>query len=283
MRPRIRTYTASDGYRLHYRHWEPEAGPKARIVALHGIQSHSGWFTYSSRRLCEAGFEVLFLDRRGSGMNEPARGDAASDAQLVDDVTQMLVRVGERSGASDSRRPVILLGMSWGGKLAAVTAARSPDLVDQLVLLYPGLCAHVHTRWDQNLWLAMASRLGMRGRRIRVPLDDAALFTGDRVWQDFIRTDPLALRDVSVSFLLANRRLDRALPQLPAVIRCPLLAMLAGRDEITDNEATKRYLSKFTASRSTVIEYPAARHTLEFEPDREKFVNDLVGWLQGQL
>jgi hypothetical protein len=28
-----------------------------------------------------------------------------------------------------------------------------------------------------------------------------------------------------------------------------------------------------------VAEYPSARHTLEFEPDRERFVGDLIAWL----
>src|SRR5262245_17912766 len=132
----IRTYTGADGYRLHYRHWQPGSLlPRAQIVALHGIQSHSGWFTYSSGRLCEAGFEVFFLDRRGSGMNEPGRGDAVDEMQLIDDVVRMLISVRENSTASDTKGPVVLVGVSWGGKPAAAIAARKPELVDGLALL----------------------------------------------------------------------------------------------------------------------------------------------------
>ena len=54
---------------------EPANGIKAHIVALHGIQSHSGWYTWSSRKLAEAGFAVHFTDRRGSGLNWQARGN----------------------------------------------------------------------------------------------------------------------------------------------------------------------------------------------------------------
>jgi alpha-beta hydrolase superfamily lysophospholipase len=72
----IRVYEAADGYRLHYRHWQPERRTRGRIVYLHGIQSHGGWFTASSERLCKAGFEVLFVDRRGSGFNTQQRGHA---------------------------------------------------------------------------------------------------------------------------------------------------------------------------------------------------------------
>jgi alpha-beta hydrolase superfamily lysophospholipase len=276
--PQIRTYTASDGYRLHYRHWEPAGEHRTTVVALHGIQSHSGWFTYSSGQLAEAGFEVCFLDRRGSGMNEPARGHASHFEQLVDDVTEFLAEVRGR-GCRSNAAPLILLGVSWGGKLATVTAARRSELIDGLALLYPGLQARVRTRWDQNLRLSLAEWLRIRDKRVLVPLDDAALFTGERRWQEMIRTDPLALHDVTVSFLLANRELDRQLPTCPAVICLPVLVMLAGRDEIIDSVATARYVRQFATPNLSLIEYPNARHTLEFEPDRDKFIDDLIGWL----
>jgi acylglycerol lipase len=276
--PVIRTWTASDGYRLHYRHWEPAGAPRATIVALHGIQSHSGWFTYSSGRLSEAGFEVCFLDRRGSGMNEPARGHANHVERLVDDVDSFLAAVRGRDNNA-SATPRILLGVSWGGKLATVTAARRPDLVDGLALLYPGLQARVRTRWDQDLRLSLAEWLGIRDKYVRVPLDDAALFTGESHWQKMIRHDALALHEVTVSFLLANRQLDRQLPDCPAAIRLPVLVMLAGRDEIIDSAATARYVRQFATPDLSLIEYPNARHTLEFEPDRDSFIDDLIAWL----
>ncbi len=276
--PVIRTYAASDGYRLHYRRWEPAGPPRATVVALHGIQSHSGWFTYSSGRLAEAGFEVCFLDRRGSGMNEPARGHVVDYGRLVDDVAEFLAAIRDR-GRELPPAPLILLGVSWGGKLATVTAGRRPDLIDGLALLYPGLRARVRTRWDQNLRLSLAERLGIREKRVRIPLDDARLFTSEPRWQEMIRNDPLALHDVTVSFLLANRELDGQLPSCPAAIRCPVLVMLAGRDEIIDNAATVRYIRQFATKEMSLIEYPHARHTLEFEPDRDKFIDDLIGWL----
>jgi alpha-beta hydrolase superfamily lysophospholipase len=275
--PVIRTFAASDGYRLHYRHWEPDGAPRATVVALHGIQSHSGWFTYSSGRLAEAGLAVCFLDRRGSGMNEPARGHARSVERLVDDVTQFLAEVRGLDGKLNA--PLILLGVSWGGKLATVTAARRPELIDGLALLYPGLRARVRTRWDQNLRLSLAEWLGIRDKRVRVPLDNAALFTGEARWKEMIRNDPLALHDVTVSFLLANRQLDRRLPSCPAAIRLPVLVMLAGQDEIIDSAATARYVRQFATPGLSLIEYANARHTLEFEPDRDKFIDDLIVWL----
>jgi acylglycerol lipase len=264
--PLIRQYTASDGYELHYRHWVPSGNPRAYVVALHGVQSHSGWYEYSSQRLCEVGFDVRFLDRRGSGLNTKDRGHADHPDRLINDVAQMLGQVRWERKLAQVGAPVILMGVSWGGKLAAVTAARRPDLVDGLALLYPGLCARVRPRFYQRWLLNLGMATGAARKLVRLPLDDPALFTGESAWREFIFDDPLALHEATVSFLKANMMLDQEAECIPSLIQAPTLVMLAGRDEIIDNEATKRYLKNWGGINLAVREYPEARHTLEFEP-----------------
>ena len=53
----------------------PVTQPLAYIVGLHGIVSHGGWYLKSCSALARAGFEVHFLERRGSGLNTAERGD----------------------------------------------------------------------------------------------------------------------------------------------------------------------------------------------------------------
>lgn len=277
----IRESVASDGYRLRHRQWNAVGVPRGYVVALHGIQSHSGWYEYSSRRLSEAGFEVRFLDRRGSGENAKDRGHAVHRDRLVGDVVQMLGDVcWERDNASPEA-PVILLGVSWGGKLAAVTAARRPDLVDGLALLYPGLKTQIRPRWDQRVLLRLGQALGAGRKRVPIPLDDPALFTGEPRWQEFIRNDPLALREATVSFLKSSSDLDAELERIPEALCQPTLVMLAGRDRIIDNPATRRYLARLRTPELVLREYPEAQHTLEFEPRRETIFTDLIRWAEG--
>ncbi|HUG93328.1 MAG TPA: alpha/beta fold hydrolase [Planctomycetaceae bacterium] len=281
-RPSTLDYTASDGDRLRFRRWVP-AGPRVRgfVVALHGIQSHSGWYGYSSGRLAEAGWRVDFLDRRGSGMNDAGRGHAGHAERLLNDVVQFLAGIRHERDRVDPDLPVVLLAVSWGGKLAASVAARRPELLDALAILYPGLCPRLGPTWYQSLGLHLARRLGGERRRVRVPLDDPALFTSQPEWQEFIRDDPLALREVTVGFLNASRDLDRIVAGAPERIDCPVLMMLAGRDEIIDNEGTRRWFARVAAADKRLLEYGDARHTLEFEPNRAAIVDDLLAWLDG--
>jgi len=59
----------------------------------------------------------------------------------------------------------------------------------------------------------------------------------------------------------------------------PVLLMLAGEDRIIDNGRTRRYLERFATADKTIIEYPEAHHTLEFEPDPTPVFADLTRWV----
>lgn len=298
MQPTIESHTAEDGYRLRYRRWCPGKRPQARIVYLHGIQSHGGWYERSCRALCEAGCEVFFLDRRGSGLNERDRGHAESwqrlEADVVGFVRSVRCRDAARSNGSkratdtarqasdepaDAPVPTLLLAVSWGGKLAAVVAARHAELIDGLGLLYPAIAARVRPRWHQVLLLKAAIRLGAGRRLMPIPLDDPALFTGSHRWQRFIADDPLSLREATLSLFQASHDLDKLVQGTAREIRMPTLVMLAGRDRIIDNDRVRAYFDRLGTADKKLIEYPEAQHTLEFEEPPDGFLADLTSWV----
>tara|TARA_R110002111_G_scaffold262504_1_gene338866 strand:- start:24223 stop:25086 length:864 start_codon:yes stop_codon:yes gene_type:complete len=278
--PVIQEFVASDGYRLQGRVWFPDTvSPRGTLVVLHGIQSHSGWYESSCGKLSEDGHQVCFYDRRGSGLNAQQRGHTPHWQRLLHDVVQLLTEVRYQRERTEQQRPVVLQAMSWGAKLAVVVAAQRPDLVDGLALLYPGIKSVVKPTALQKLQLKLAEQLGISRKRVAIPLNDPALFTGEKTGQDFIRADPLALHDVTVSFLLANRELDRLADQAAEQIHCPTLCLLAGQDQIIDNPATDAYFQRIAAQQKQLIKYPDARHTLEFEPNRQQIVADYSDWL----
>jgi alpha-beta hydrolase superfamily lysophospholipase len=111
------------------------------VVCIHGIQSHGGWYEHSCRRLAEAGFEVFFLDRRGSGLNAQSRGDAPSFRRLLWDVAEFL-----EARKKESVLKTFVVAISWGGKVAAGVEKLRPGLVDGMALLCPGFYPRVsHT------------------------------------------------------------------------------------------------------------------------------------------
>jgi alpha-beta hydrolase superfamily lysophospholipase len=275
----VETFTAGDGYRWRHRHY-PAAGPRARVVCLHGIQSHSGWYQHSCRRLAQAGYDVSFLDRRGSGLNEQDRGDAPGFRRLLDDIAEFL-RPLCGAGAKPAA-PLFLLAVSWGGKLAAALQRRHPGLADGLALLCPGFCPRVAPSRKERLKILWA-RLTAPRRLFPVPLNDPELFTATPHWQRFVRDDPLALRRATARLLLESARLDGYLRFWAArAVGAPVLLLLAGHDRIIDNARTRAFVGRFPARDKETHEYPGAHHTLEFEPDPDVWLGDLLRWLDRQ-
>lgn len=277
----VRFLTASDGYRLHYRHWAACTDqPRGYIIAVHGIQSHSGWYDFSCGHLAKAGYDVFFMDRRGSGLNEEQRGHATHPDRLINDVVQTISEVRHERNANSPNSPVILMSVSWGGKLAVMTTARRPDLVDGLLLLYPGIFSRKKVNAAKRLLLKSVVNLGYSETVARVALNAPVLFTDQIEFQKFIEDDPLFLTEATCGFLHSSLQLDAMLEEAPEKIRCPVIMMLAGRDRIIDNVATKKYFHRFSSADRKLIVYPNACHTLEFEPDRENFINDLLSEME---
>jgi alpha-beta hydrolase superfamily lysophospholipase len=270
---------ASDGVTLAVHRFRPRGTPdRGTILCLHGIQSHAGWYPRSSVRMADAGWDVRFLDRRGSGLSGGDRGHADHWERLVNDVVAVLraIRHERRPG------PVILLGVSWGGKLAAAVARLHPGLIDALALLYPGIHARVRPSFRQTLLLKLADFARIRRRSVPIPLDDPALFTGDQARHRYLREDPFSVRVATTGFLNADRHLGELSQTGGPEIQVPVLLMLAGRDRIIDNDAMKRFFATVASQDKTLVEFPQATHTLEFDPCFEEFVQKLLAWLNAQ-
>jgi alpha-beta hydrolase superfamily lysophospholipase len=272
----IAEQTASDGYRWRYRRYAPPTSARAEVVCLHGIQSHGGWYEYSSAQLAGDGYAVSFLDRRGSGLNTQERGDAPSFRRLLDDVAEYLQSLRKQA------RPLFLLAISWGGKLAVALQRRHPGLVDGLVLLCPGFCPRVRPTAQERLGILWA-RLFQPRRLFPVPLNDPELFTAAPRWLQFLRDDPLALRQATARLLIESVRLDAYLRFCPKHVQVPVLVLLAEHDQIIDNVKTRRWVQKLATADITIHDCSGAHHTLEFEPDPDPYIAVVQRWLEKQL
>ena len=270
--PQIETYRAADGRPLPVRRFVPTEDARAQVVFLHGIISHGGWYTRGCNHLASAGFGVHFLDRRGSGLDPTARGDVDRWETWLSDVEIYLEHLR-------SQGPVVVCGISWGGKLAPALARHRPDLVAGIGLICPGIYARQQPGLMKTAALVATGPLGIDEKRIEIPLQAAELFTDTPQWQEYVRHDPLTLREITLRFARADRLLTRHVRKSGPWIHTPTLLMLAGRERIVDNSRTRKFFDTIAAREKTLIDYPNAAHTLEFEPDPVPYFNDLATWI----
>jgi alpha-beta hydrolase superfamily lysophospholipase len=198
--------------------------------------------------------------------------------RLLDDVAEFLASL-KRDGPVI---PTALAGISWGAKLAVITAGRRPDLVDALAMICPGLHPRVDVSRGERLRIALAYFLEPR-KTFPIPLSDPALFTASHPGQEFIANDPLGLRAATASLLAASSFIDRVVKRMPRLVHQPSLLMLAGQDRIVDNAKTLAYFEKLATKRREVIEYPEGHHTFEFDTDPSQYARDLISWLNQAL
>jgi len=270
-------FKTSDGVPHPVRRWSrPGLVPdRGTLLCLHGIQSHSGWYGWSSRRLAEEGWSVNFPDRRGSGRSDAPRGDAPSAERLLADVVEFAREIQEVDA------PCVLMGLSWGARLAAILAARHPELFRRLILLYPGIHTHVRPSFWQRQAIRVATWCGAGRTRVAIPLTDPALFTGDADGQEFIRNDGFALHRLTLRFLLASESLAFEAERIAEEITIPTLVLLAENDRIVDNEAARAWYHRIPVVHKELGVVPGAEHTFEFDPQREQYLIRMADWLSG--
>ena len=275
IRPEFQSWLMSDGYPVQGRLWRSHKEQASlAFVYLHGIQSHGGWFEWSASLLAESGNPVILADRRGSGLNQRARGDTTSVERWLEDIDELTTWAEREFGV----RRFGVVGVSWGGKLAVAWARRRPELVDRLLLIAPGLFPAVDLPLLEKLRVGLS--LLKRGRKMfEIPLNDPALFTDNPAGQVFIANDPLRLTHVSARFLWHSQRLDNQLKRLSAgALRPPIHMILAGRDRIICNAPTEVWGHRITMQPLVINNVKNAAHTLEFEPDGTLFADLLLRW-----
>jgi alpha-beta hydrolase superfamily lysophospholipase len=276
--PETRTFVASDGYPLHIALWPAQIETRGHVVVLHGVQSHGGWYHGLGRSLSSGGYTTSFPDRRGSGANRRDRGHTPSARRLIRDLAEWIHTLrNEQPGI-----PIAVAGISWGGKLAVILAARHPELVDAVALICPGLHPRVGVTVRERLGIAWAFFTHPR-KLFPIPLSDPALFTDSPEGQAFIAADPLGLHHATAGLLAASFFIDHIVARTPPKVRQSALLMQAGRDRIIDNDLTLAFFKKLASADTQVIHYPEGHHTLEFDPDPDLYARDLVAWLDGHL
>jgi alpha-beta hydrolase superfamily lysophospholipase len=269
---------AGDGVRLHYLRWRSrQSPPSAVVVFLHGIASHAGWFAETAADLNRQGVEVYGLDRRGSGRSQGPRGHLDRYERALDDVEQLVRLVG----AEHPQVPVFLAASSWAAKLGVVYAAERAAPLSGLLLLGPVLFPRVNlSPWHRALVVA-----GHRLRpmsRLPIPLTPE-LYTANPPYREYVRADPLRLLEATTRFYWETARLDRRRGDDTARLNLPVLLLQGEDDQMMDVPATRRWFDGLSGEHSTYRAYPGAGHTLDFEPDRSRYLADMLAWLSAMV
>jgi alpha-beta hydrolase superfamily lysophospholipase len=134
----LSTFVSLDGDNLAIQDWplEPETSLRGVVLLVHGLGEHAGRYDQLARQLNDWGFAVRGYDQYGHGDSGGPRGGLPTDSRLLDDLADIVDSTRARMGRTT---PLILLGHSLGGLVAARFVALGLRPVEALILSSPAL------------------------------------------------------------------------------------------------------------------------------------------------
>jgi alpha-beta hydrolase superfamily lysophospholipase len=251
------------------REWTPLSAPLAVVVLVHGIAEHSGRYERTGSLLSDAGFLVRSFDLIGFGATGGPRGDIAEWSLYHDQIERHM------SWARDQGVPVVLLGHSMGGNLAAgyvLTGRPAPDL---LVLSAPALGGGAG--WQK----ALAGVLNKIAPALTIPntLKGEQLSRDPAVGEAYF-SDPLVYDKTTprlgAAFLAAMTEVTGNVTRLEV----PTLVLHGGADTIVPPQSTA-ILGEVPGVERRL--YPELRHEILNEPEGPEIVAEIVSWISARL
>jgi alpha-beta hydrolase superfamily lysophospholipase len=272
------TFTASDGDNIALQDWPLPEGLVLRgvVVLVHGLGEHAGRYDHVARRLNRWGFAVRGYDQYGHGESGGVRGGLPSPARLLEDLLDVVESTRARMAPD---LPLILLGHSLGGLVAACAVALHRLPVQGLVLsspaLDPGLSAF------QKLLLRVLPRVAPN------------LTVGNGLDPDLISHDKSVVKAYKADPWVHNRisgRLARFIADGGPLVfarapewKVPTLLLYAGDDQLVDPRGSRAFAAAAPASMVTSRCFEGLYHEIFNELDAEPVFDTLRQWLDARF
>jgi len=266
-----------DDLPLHVRQWTVTLA-RGLVLIVHGLGEHIGRYAAVAARLNEAGWDVAGYDQRGHGASGGARGDLAEPDSLLDDLSVVVDAL-----RPETQRPLVLLGHSLGGLIAARFVAEGLSTqraawwrpVDALVLSSPALDPGMNGA--QRALLSVLAPLVPK-LAIGNGLKPAWISRDPAVVRAYV-DDPLVHDRVTprtVRFIVdAGERVRASAPRW----RVPTLLMWAGADRCVAPAGSAAFAAAAPRERLTHTCYAQMAHEIFNEPEREQPLAELTRWL----
>lgn len=275
----LATLAAADGAMLARYDWPlPTTATTARrgtVLLVHGLGEYMGRYDRVARTLNTWGFAVRGYDQHGHGRSDGKPGTMPSDNRLLDDLAEM---VDDTRTAMAVDEPLVLLGHSMGGLVAARFVALGLRPVDLLVLSSPALDPGLNA--VQKLLLATLPRIAPNlcvGNGL-----DADYLSHDAAVVQAYRADPLCHDRVS-------GRLARFIAEAgPAVVAqaarwtVPTLLMYAGADRLVNPAGSRAFAAAAPRAVVTAQPFEALYHEIFNETDPSGVWSCLQTWLDAR-
>jgi alpha-beta hydrolase superfamily lysophospholipase len=253
--------------RIVVRAW-PNDDARYVVLLAHGYGEHIGRYEHVAARLVDHGAAVYGPDHVGHGRSEGER-------VLVEDfdaVVADLHAVAQRARAEHPDLPVVLVGHSMGGLIAARYAQLHGDELAALVLSGPAVGGNP----DIEGLLALDPIPD-------VPIDPAVLSRDPEVGERYAADELVWHGPFKKPTLQALFAGVGAIAEGPALDGLPVLWIHGEADALVPLEYTRPAVERIGGDRLEQRIYPEARHEVFNEVNQDEVLGDVTAFLDRAL
>jgi alpha-beta hydrolase superfamily lysophospholipase len=254
------------------------AAARATIVIAHGINEHVGRYAELASDLNKAGYRIIGVDHRGHGRSDNGRA-RSSNIRRFDDWVDDYLTVTDRVRA-DYPEPVIALGHSLGGLIAARAALRGQDRLAALIQSGPALKIPTDLT---PVKLRLALLLARLVPSLPAPVGGSDGLSRDPGVRERFLADDLCIHEpVRLGIARQLYLLSDDTRALAGEIKLPLLVMHGEADTITDPAGSREFVERASSADKQFIAWPDDQHEIFNELDRDQVIATLVEWLRAR-
>ncbi len=278
----LSTFTATDGDNLAVQDWPLGGGDgfdgtlRGVVLIVHGLGEHAGRYDPLARRLNQWGFAVRGYDHYGHGESGGTRGVLSSDTRLLDDLTDVIESTRVRMLRTT---PLILLGHSMGGLVAAHLLSQRQGLAEALVLSSPALDPGLSV--GQKIALAILPRFAPNfcvGNGL-----NASYLSHDPAVVAAYRADPLVHDRISGRLARYIATAGPATVARAARWKIQTLLMYAGDDRLVNPAGSRAFAQAAPSSVVTSRCFDGMYHEIFNEADPAPVFDELRRWLDARF
>lgn len=250
-----------------------------KILAIHGLGGHSGWFKNLADELAIYGIELYSYDLPGFGTNHMLAGSNSNFIQgHIDSYQDWLDFVQMKYDSIKKQFPgerIAILGHSLGAVLACNLSRLYPE--DFLILSVPGFKGAKATFNPgfvlMALWKYVFDKLILKENVfLEMPVSEKAKETP-------AMSDPLRVGTVTQNLLFEILKLHSITVKNVQNIYLPTLMIQINGDKVVDNKAQNLMFANIGSIKKTLKTYNGADHDWIWYDITKLITRDIVEWL----
>jgi len=251
------------------------AAPKAVVIIVHGVNSHSGQYLETIDRLVEAGFSVYAYDHRGRGKSEGPRFYIDDIVDYTEDLGTVVATAKQR----DPGLPVFLLGHSAGGVVSCTwTLDNQRDIKG---FICESFAYEVPAPAPVLALVRFLGKIAPKLPVLKLKMKD---FSRDPAAVAALEADPLCKGEIQPARTVAAllKATDRMRAEFD-LITLPVLIMHGTADKATVPAGSKFFHEKAGSRDKTLKLYEDHAHDLLNDIGKEQVLGDIVAWIKARI